>query len=136
MPAVDPDEGSRTHTTASAAMSPADSGAVRPAAFPHRGALLRYRVMAYITGVMLLLLVFVAIPLKYFGHHPGPVVVIGTAHGYLFIVYLATALHLGILMRWPLLRLGLIMLAGTIPFMSFVAERSVVRQVRGLTVGR
>ena len=116
MPVVNPGERSGTDTT--------------QAAFPHRGALLRYRVMAYVTGVMLLLLVFVAIPLKYFGHHPGPVIVIGTAHGYLFIIYLVTALHLGVLMRWPLLRLGLIMLAGTIPFMSFVAERSVVRQVQ------
>jgi integral membrane protein len=122
MPAVDPDERSRTDSA--------------QAAFPHRGALLRYRVMAYVTGVMLLLLVFVAIPLKYFAHHPGPVIVIGTAHGYLFILYLVVALHLGILMRWPLPRLGLIMLAGTIPFMSFVAERSVTRQVRAQTANR
>jgi integral membrane protein len=123
MPAVDPDERART-------------GAPQQLAFRYRGALLRYRVMAYVTGVMLLLLVFVAIPLKYFGHDPGPVVVIGTAHGYLFIIYLVTALHLGILMRWRLLRLGLIMLAGTIPFMSFIAERSVVRQVRTSTADR
>ena len=129
MPAVDPDDRSPTD-----ALHAATGGGAN--AFPHRGALLRYRVMAYVTGVMLLLLVFVAIPLKYFAHHPGPVVVIGTAHGYLFIIYLATALHLGILMRWPLLRLGLIMLAGTIPFMSFVAERSVARQVRTQTTRR
>jgi integral membrane protein len=96
----------------------------------YAGALLRYRTMAFVTGVMLLLLVFVAMPLKYAADMPGPVAVIGTAHGFLFMVYLVTALDLGIRLRWNPIRLVLIMAAGTIPFMSFVAERSVVREVR------
>lgn len=96
----------------------------------YAGALLRYRVMAFVTGTMLLLLVFVAMPLKYLADMPGPVAVIGTAHGFLFMVYLVTALDLGVRMRWPLLRLVLIMVAGTIPFLSFVAERSVTREAR------
>ena len=99
----------------------------RPLTTSYRGAYLRYRVMAYVTGVMLVLLVFVAVPLKYFADTPGPVV--GTAHGFLFIVYLLTALDLGVRLRWPLLRLGLVMISGTIPFMSFVAERSVRHEI-------
>jgi integral membrane protein len=101
----------------------------RPLTSGYRGAFLRYRVMAYVTGVMLVLLVFVAIPLKYGADEPGPVAVIGTAHGFLFMVYLVTALDLGIRLRWPLLRLGLVMVAGTIPFLSFVAERSVRHEI-------
>jgi integral membrane protein len=54
---------------------------------------------------------------------------VGTAHGFLFIVYLLTALDLGVRLRWPLLRLGLVMISGTIPFMSFVAERSVRHEI-------
>jgi integral membrane protein len=96
----------------------------------YRGPLLRYRVMAYVTGVMLVLLVLVAVPLKYAAHVPGPVAVIGTAHGFLFMLYLVTALDLGVRMRWNPVRLVLVMAAGTIPFMSFVAERSVTREVR------
>jgi len=95
------------------------------------GAFLRYRTLAFVTGVMLLLLVLVAMPLKYLAHHPGPVAVIGTAHGFLFMVYLVTALDLGIRLRWPWLKLGLVMLAGTIPFASFVAERRAHDDVRG-----
>lgn len=87
------------------------------------GAFLRYRILAFTTGVLLVLLCFVAIPLKYFAHDRGPVAVIGTAHGFLFMVYLVTALDLGIRLRWPWLKLGLVMLAGTVPFASFVAER-------------
>jgi len=94
------------------------------------GSFLRYRILAFTTGVMLVLLVFVAIPLKYFAHHPGPVSVIGTAHGFLFMVYLVTALDIGIRLRWPWLKLGLVMLAGTIPFASFVAERRAHQDVR------
>jgi integral membrane protein len=94
-----------------------------------RGSLLRYRVMAIVTGTMLLLLVFLAMPLKYFAHHPGPVAVIGTAHGFLFMVYLVAGLDLGVRARWPLLRLGLVLIAGTVPFMSFVMERSVTHEL-------
>jgi len=95
-----------------------------PAAF------LRYRILAYVTGTLLVLLVVVAIPLKYLAHHPGPVSVIGTAHGFLFMVYLVTAVDLGIRLRWRWLKLGLVMLAGTVPFASFVAERRAHQDVR------
>ena len=96
-------------------------------------ALTRYRVLAYVVGVMLLLLVLVAMPLKYLADTPGPVAVIGTAHGFLFMVYLVTALDLGIRLRWPWLKLGLVMLAGTVPFASFVAERRAHSDVRART---
>jgi integral membrane protein len=93
-------------------------------------AFLRYRILAFVTGVMLLLLAFVAMPMKYLAHQPGPVSVIGTAHGFLFMVYLVTALDLGIRLRWRWLKLGLVMLAGTIPFASFIAERRASEEVR------
>jgi integral membrane protein len=94
------------------------------------GAFLRYRILAFTTGVLLVLLVFVAMPIRYLGHNHGPVAVLGTAHGFLFMVYLVTALDLGIRLRWPWLKLGLVMLAGTVPFASFVAERQAHRDVR------
>ncbi len=93
------------------------------------GALIRYRVMAIVTGTALLLLVFVAIPIQIWGHNDGPVSVIGTTHGFLFMVYLVTGLDLGIRVRWPLWRLGLVLIAGTVPFLSFVMERSVTHEL-------
>ncbi|HEX2904795.1 MAG TPA: DUF3817 domain-containing protein [Jatrophihabitans sp.] len=86
------------------------------------GAFLRYRIMAFVTGVLLVLLVFVAIPIQLWGHNKTPESIIGTAHGFLFMVYLLTALDIGIRLRWPWLKLGLVMLAGTVPFCSFIAE--------------
>jgi integral membrane protein len=94
------------------------------------GALLRFRVMAIVTGTMLVLLVFVAVPLQIWAHEHGPVAVIGTAHGFLFMVYLVTALDLGVRCRWHLVKLGLVMIAGTVPFCSFIAERRITREIR------
>ncbi len=90
-------------------------------------ALQRYRVMAYVVGVMLLLLVGVAMPLKYFTHNSGAVKVIGPLHGLLYVLYLLATLQLAFLRRWPLLRTLLVMLGGVVPFLSFVTERRVVR---------
>ena len=95
-----------------------------------RAALGRYRVMAYVVGVMLLLLVAVAMPIKYIGHEDGPVAVIGTAHGFLYAVYLLAAFDLALRARWTALGTLLVLLAGTVPFLSFVAERIVTRKTR------
>jgi integral membrane protein len=93
-------------------------------------ALTRYRVLSYVVGVMLLLLVLVAMPLKYLADAPGPVAVIGPAHGFLYAVYLLTAFDLALRARWTAKGTVLVLLAGTIPFLSFVAERTVTRKTR------
>ena len=107
-------------------LSPSTSSGVRevPPAY------LRYRVMAYVVGVLLLVLVLVAMPLKYFADMPGPVAVVGTAHGFLYAVYLLAAFDLALRARWTAKGTVLVLLAGTIPFLSFVAERIVTRKTR------
>ena len=87
-----------------------------------RKALLCYRVMAYIVGTLLIVLVCVAMPLKYAAGRPTMVNVVGISHGWLYPVLLITAYLLGRKAGWPLTRLLIIALAGTIPFLSFVAE--------------
>jgi integral membrane protein len=89
-----------------------------------------YRVLAYVTGVVLLALVLVAMPLKYIWHHPEPTSVVGMIHGYLFAVYAVVAFLLGYVRRWRWLRILLVVLAGTIPFASFYAERKLAAQER------
>ena len=94
------------------------------------GALTRFRVMAWVTGVMLLILVFVAMPVKYIGDDDSLVRIVGVAHGWLYIVYIITVLTLAYQGRWRPLRTLLVLLAGTVPFASFVAERKVVAAAR------
>jgi integral membrane protein len=94
------------------------------------GALTRYRVMAYVVGVMLLVLVLVAMPIKYFGHNDTPVAIVGIAHGFLYAVFFLVTLDLAIRARWRPLSALLVVVAGTIPFLSFVAERKVTARMR------
>jgi integral membrane protein len=104
---------------------------VVPADLVTPGVLLRFRVMAYVTGVLLVVLVFVAMPLKYLAGDDSLVAVVGVAHGWLYMAYLVTAFMLAYRLRWGIGRTILLLLAGTVPFASFVAERKVVHLVRG-----
>ena len=93
-----------------------------------QGALTRYRIIAYIVGVVLILLVVIGMPLKYLADNDAIVAGVGPAHGFLFIVYVLATFGLGRRAQWPLSRMLLVMLAGTIPFLSFWAERKVSRE--------
>jgi integral membrane protein len=94
------------------------------------GALIRFRAMAYVVGVLLIVLFFVAMPLKYLADSPALVAVVGPIHGFLYMVYLVVAFHLAMRQRWPLRQTALLLLAGTVPVMSFVAERWATRHAR------
>jgi len=93
-------------------------------------ALTRYRIIAYVVGVVLIVLVMIGMPLKYLADSPGVVSAVGPFHGLLYMVYLALTLDLATRCRFPARQTILIMLAGTIPFLSFVAERKVAAMVR------
>ncbi|TAM83770.1 MAG: DUF3817 domain-containing protein [Jatrophihabitans sp.] len=105
---------------------------VAPAGTKVGGPLLRFRVMAFATGFVLLAGT-IALILKYVFHvphlEPGTGI-LWVFHGYLFLVYVATVLHLGLKQRWPLVRTAVIMACGTIPTMSFVAEHVVTGRVK------
>lgn len=88
-------------------------------------ALTRYRVIAWIVGVALILLVVIGMPLKYGFDTPVVVETVGQVHGFLYMLYLVAAFDLARRAEWPLKRMILVMLAGTVPFVSFYAERRV-----------
>ncbi|WP_136519235.1 DUF3817 domain-containing protein [Cellulomonas telluris] len=103
------------------------------------GSLKRYRVMAWVTGVMLLLLC-VEMVLKYVLQVPGFNVegdprseaarIIAMVHGWVYVVYLVTVFDLWSTLRWKLGRLVTMALAGVVPVMSFVLERRVHAQAQ------
>lgn len=100
-----------------------------------RAALMRYRAIAYVVGVVLIVLVVIGMPLKYLGDDPTIVETVGPAHGFLYMIYLVAVFDLGRRERWPLGKMVLVMLAGTIPFVSFYAERVVSRELRPAPAG-
>ena len=93
-------------------------------------AVLRYRVMAYVVGTLLVALVCVAMPLKYAADSPTLVSILGGAHGWLYAVLLVTIGDLWRRRRFPIKAVVLVALAGTVPFLSFVAERMVTERIR------
>jgi integral membrane protein len=94
------------------------------------GALTRYQAIAWIVSVLLIVLVAIGVPLKYAGHHPGIAKWVGIAHGMFFYpLFLILAIDLAWRVRMPPLRILLTLVAGTVPFVSFVAERETTKWV-------
>ena len=104
---------------------PAPDTLIDPA--PARSALTFFKVMALLVGIGLLLLVLEMI-LKY-GFDNGALDWWPQPHGLLFVLYVAAVANLGFKMRWGLGRMVGVMLAGVVPFLSFVVEARVRRQV-------
>jgi integral membrane protein len=95
------------------------------------GALRRYRVLAGIVSVLLIVLVLVGVPLKYAGGHPGVAKWVGLVHGMLFYpLFLLVTVDLGWRTRMPIPRLVLAMVLGTVPVASIWAEQETTRWVR------
>jgi integral membrane protein len=96
-----------------------------------RGTLKAYRFLAFLTGVVLIS-GCVALIFKYgtdIDVEPGTGY-LWIAHGWCYFVYVIVTAVLGFKLRWPLPRYVLVMAAGTIPTMSFVAEHFVTKAVR------
>jgi integral membrane protein len=102
---------------------------------PITNAFKRFRFMAYITGVVLAVLTVWLILgyglMDYANTDQKPVLYgwLWTAHGWLYFAYLIVGVDLAFRMRFGILKTVGILVAGTIPFMSFVAEHFVRRDV-------
>jgi integral membrane protein len=110
-----------------------------------KSALTRYRTLAYATGVFLLLLTLHVLVQWYQASSeglafadarglgrwiPGAEHWVPITHGYLYLLYVIVAVDLWFRTRLPFGRMVLVVLAGTVPAMSFVAERWVTGRVR------
>ena len=97
-----------------------------------------YRVLAMIVGVLLTVLVFVAVPLKYFPataprcRRTGDnlTAFVGVAHGWIYMVYLVVSFTLSRRLRWTWPFTGLVLLAGLIPILIFWVEHRATQRVR------
>ena len=108
-------------------------------------ALLRYRVMANVVGVLLIVLILVGVPLKYLTQDgTSPQLVgewitqnLGIAHGWLYMIFLVMAFLLSRKARWSIGFTLVTLLCGTVPVLSFWAEHRATAAVRAqLDAGR
>lgn len=96
-----------------------------------KSSLARFRVMAIIAGVMSLLLWFVDLPVAYLFNNPewkAAVAWIPFVHGWVYFAYVIVALQFSVKAKWPISKIVWLLLAGTLPVASLIAERRVVRR--------
>jgi integral membrane protein len=90
------------------------------------------RTIGLIEGLSFVVLLLIAMPLKYFAGMPQAVRFVGMAHGLLFVLYIGAALHAAFTLRWPLSRTLAVMAAAVLPAGPFVLEGSLRREERAL----
>ena len=98
------------------------------------GTLIRYRVMAFVTGIMLLsasITWLIKQGTDSVESVNGPLWML---HGFCFLLYCVTVLDLGIRARWAFTRIIVVGLCGMIPVITFVAEHVITKFVRAHTI--
>lgn len=89
----------------------------------------RLRIIGFLEGVSLLLLLFIAVPLKYYFHDPRATRVMGMVHGCLFLLFVFNTLSVGVEQRWKFGQTTWkVLLACVIPFGTFYIDRKILRR--------
>ena len=86
-----------------------------------------FRVVSFLEGTSYLLLLFVAVPIKYWMDDPQYVKLLGMPHGLLFVTYLVIAFLIKPELKWSNKTLGVVMLASVIPFGTFYVDKKYLR---------
>jgi integral membrane protein len=81
------------------------------------------RAIGLMEAVSFLVLVGIAMPLKYMAHQPGAVKIAGWVHGILFMAFCGALLRAMVVARWPLARGGLLLIAALLPFGPFLIDK-------------
>lgn len=90
----------------------------------------RFRKTAFWEGISFVLLLFIAMPIKYGLGNPWPVKVVGMAHGILFILYVLFLIQAAMAYNWPFRKSVLAFVASLLPFGPFIFDRGLEKEVR------
>lgn len=85
------------------------------------------RIIAFLEGLSFLILMGIAMPLKYYADSPESVRIVGMAHGVLFILYCLNVILAHIKFDWAFKKTGLALLASVLPFGTFYADIKLFR---------
>ena len=83
----------------------------------------RLRKVSIWEGVSFLVLLFLAMPLKYLAGMPVAVKIVGSIHGALFVLLVICLLHVTVTCRWRLTRAAMVFIAALLPFGPFVMDK-------------
>lgn len=86
-----------------------------------------FRVISYLEGISYILLLFIGVPLKYFGGNEILVKTLGMPHGVLFIAYILMAFFIRPNFKWTNREFAMILIASVIPFGTFYVDRKFLK---------
>jgi integral membrane protein len=92
----------------------------------------RLRAVGITEGISFIVLLGIAMPLKYYAGLPMAVKVVGWLHGLLFILYLAALLHVTIAQRWSIWKVLLAFIASLVPFGTFLLDARLKKEELGI----
>lgn len=91
-------------------------------------ALGQFRIVSIAEGISYLVLLFIAMPLKYWADIPMAVRIVGSAHGFLFIVYMVALMRVWVAQEWKIWKVLLAFFLSLVPFGAFGFEVPLKRE--------
>ena len=82
------------------------------------------RILMYVEGISLLVLLFIGMPMKYLAGHGDVVRVVGSLHGILFLAFVAGVVEVALAQGWKRGRIALAIVSSMIPFGFFLLDRT------------
>ena len=82
-----------------------------------------FRIISVLEAIAFLVLLGIAMPLKYIWDMPEMVQTVGMAHGVLFVLYVLGAIYMFKKLNWTVLELFIVIMCSVLPFGPFYAER-------------
>ncbi len=86
-----------------------------------------FRITALLEGISYLLLLFIAVPIKYLYEDPQYVKMLGMPHGVLFMAYVVLAILISAKMKWSTRTLWIVLIASVIPFGTFYIDKKYLK---------
>lgn len=87
------------------------------------------RLISFLEGISLLLLVGIAVPMKYFANDPRLVQSIGPVHGFLFLAFIVLIASVSFQYKWRIKdTILLVLIASFVPFGTFYVDKKIVQK--------
>lgn len=93
----------------------------------------RLRIIGLLEGVSYLVLLGIAMPLKYYAGYPMAVKVVGWIHGLLFVLFLVAVLQTAVILKWTVGRVLAAFFASIVPFGPFVLDKSLQKEEKAVS---
>jgi integral membrane protein len=89
----------------------------------------RLRLIGFLEGISLLVLVFIGMPMKYYFQSPGFNEVLGPIHGVAFLLFIFSAISVGVEQSWKFTTTGVVLLSSFIPFGTFYVDKRILSKI-------